>query len=104
MSANYSHLDRVAEAFGLGQLPKAVRDALIEEIDVMIFRSVLFRVMTNLSEEDKNELHEILENAGDDFEKPYNFLKTKTNNFDEIMREEVRKMKSETLALTQQFV
>ena len=93
----------VAEAFGLGQLPKAVREALIEELDVMIFRSVLFRVMTNLSEEDKDELHEILENAGDDFEKPYAFLKIKTKNFDEIVREEVRKVKKETLALKQQF-
>ena len=103
MSDKYSHLDMVAEAFGLGQLPKAVRDALIEEIDVMVFRSVLFRVMASLSDEDKDELHEILENAGDDFEKPYSFLKTKTKNFDEIVREEVKKVKKETLELKEQF-
>ncbi len=33
MPDNYSHLDMVAEAFGLSNLQKSVRDSLVEEID-----------------------------------------------------------------------
>lgn len=103
MNTNISHLDMVAEAFGLNKLPKAVRDALIEEIDAMVFRSVLFRVMANLDDDDKDELHDVLEQAGDDFEKPYSFLKEKVGNFDEIVKDELAKVRDESLSLTQQF-
>ena len=100
---NKSHLDILAEVFGLSRLPKAVRDSLLEEIDAIVFRSVLFRVMIDLSDEDKDELHDILESAGDDFEKPFNFLKEKVENLDEIIDEELQKIKRESLDLVQQF-
>ena len=103
MTDTSSHLDLAADAFGLNKLPKAVRDALLEEIDAVIFRSVLFRVITKLDEKEKDELHEILEETGDDFEKPFEFLKMKTENFDEIVGEEIEKIKEESLSLTQQF-
>jgi len=100
---NKSHLDILGEVFGLSRLPKAVRDSLLEEIDAIVFRSVLFRVMIDLSDEDKDELHYILESAGDDFEKPFNFLKEKVENLDEIIDEELQKIKEESLDLSQQF-
>ena len=103
MPNNSTHLDMIADTFGLSILPKSVRDSLLEEIDEMMFRSVLFRVMVDMDEEDKNELHDVLENAGDDFEKPYIFLKEKVKNLDELLKEELEKIKEESLGLTQQF-
>ncbi|MEI6480391.1 MAG: hypothetical protein WCO12_02605 [bacterium] len=103
MTTNSSHLDMLAEAFGLSRLPKSVRDALLEEIDVIVFRSVLFRVMVNLDEDDKEELHDILEHAGDDFEKPYTFLNSKVKDFEKIVKDELLKVKNESLELVQQF-
>ena len=103
MPNNSSHLDLIAEAFGLARLPKAVRDSLLEEIDAMVFRSVLFKIMIDFDAEDKNELHDVLESAGDDFSKPYAFLKEKVKNFDDLIKEEVEKVKKESLSLTQSF-
>lgn len=103
MTETSLHLNMLSEAFGLNTLPKSIRDALLEEIDTTVFRSVLFRVMVDLNEADKDELHVILEETGDDFEKPYKFLRGKTQNFNEIVADELAKIKEESLALTQQF-
>jgi UDP-glucose 6-dehydrogenase len=103
MPNNSSHLDLIADAFGLSCLPKAVRDSLIEEIDEMVFRSVLFRVMIEMNNDDKEELHDVLDSAGDDFEKPYAFLKDKVKNLDELIKEELEKVKEESLMMTQSF-
>ncbi len=103
MLNNSSHLDMIAESFGLSKLPKAVRDSILEEIDEVIFRSVLFRVMVDMDDEDKNELSDVLDNAGDDFEKPYSFLKQKVGNFEGLIKEELEKIKKESLALSQSF-
>lgn len=101
---NSTYLDSVIDAFGLSSLPEAVRNSLIEEIDVIIFRSVLFRVLNDLDETDKDELHDILENAGDNFEKPFSFLKTKVKNLDKIIKEEIEKTRTESVNLMEQFV
>ena len=98
-----SHLDIITEAFGLSGLPKSISDSLLEEIDALVFRSVLFRIMIDMDEDDKNELNDVLETAGDDFQKPFSFLKEKVKNFDEIVEEEVMRIKDESLSLTQQF-
>lgn len=103
MLNNSSHSDLIAEAFGLSGLSKAVRDSLLEEIDEMVFRSVLFRIMVDMNDDDKEELGDVLEGAGDDFEKPYSFLKKKVKNFDSLMKEEMKKIRDESLELTQQF-
>lgn len=103
MPNNSSHLDLIAQAFGLSHLPKAVRDSLLEEIDEMVFRSVLFRAMIDMDDEDKEELSDVLDGAGDDFAKPQAFLKEKVKNFDELIKEELEKLKSESLSLTQSF-
>ena len=103
MPNNSSHLDLIADAFGLSRLPKAVRDSLIEEIDEMVFRSVLFKVMVEMDDDDKVELGDVLDSAGEDFSKPYDFLKKKVKNFDELIQEEVEKIREESLSLTQSF-
>lgn len=103
MPNNKNHLDIISEAFGLSNLPKAVRDSLLEEIDMLVFRSVLFRIMVNLDEEDKDELNDVLENAGEDFEKPFAFLQNKIKDFDTIVSEEVDRIKNESLSFTQSF-
>lgn len=103
MPNNKNHLDIISEAFGLSKLPKAAQDSLLEEIDMLVFRSVLFRIMVNLDEEDKDELNDVLENAGEDFEKPFGFLQNKIKNFDKIVYEEVERIKNESGYLVQSF-
>jgi len=103
MTSNSSHLDLIAKSFGLSGLPKAVRDSLLEEINQMVFRSVLFRIMISMDDEDKNELSDVLDNAGDDFAKPYAFLKEKVDNFDGLIEEEVEKIRKESAGLTKSF-
>ena len=98
-----SHTDLIVEAFGLSQLPQAVQNSLLEEIDALVFRSVLFRAMVNMDEEDKDHLNDVLANAGDDFQKPFMFLKEKVKDFDQIMKEEVNKIRNESLLSTQSF-
>ncbi len=56
-----------------------------------------------MDEEDKNELDDVLENAGDDFEKPYSFLQKKVKNFNEIVKEEIQKIREESLSIAQMF-
>jgi len=103
MSNNPAHLDMIVDAFGLSRLPKAISASLLEEIDALVFRSVLFRIMVNMDEDDKNELNDVLDRAGDDFDKPFSFLNERVKNFDEIVKEEVEKIKNESLSMTQNF-
>lgn len=98
------YLASLAEALGLAKAPQAIRDSLVEEIDTVVFRSVLFRVFTDLDEDDKDELHDILEKTGDDFEKPFAFLAKKIPHLPKIVEEEVEKVKSESEELLEQFV
>lgn len=102
--SNSSRINVVVDAFGLSSLPEAVRNSLIEELDVIIFRSVLFRVLNELDETDKDDLHDVLENAGDDFDKPFAFLKTKVKSLDKIIKEEINKTREESVHLMEQFV
>jgi hypothetical protein len=104
MPNNSSHLDVISDAFGLSKLPEAIRNSLLEEIDALVFRSVLFRIMIDMDEDDKNELDDVLDKASDDFDKPFMFLKQKVKDFDQIVLEEVDKIKSENLSLTESFV
>ena len=103
MTTNIAYMNKLAEVFGLQKMPESVRNALLEEIDVLVFRAVLFRVLSVLDDGDKDELHNILENAGDDFEKPYSFLKSKVKNLDEIIKEELNTVKQERLNIVGNF-
>jgi hypothetical protein len=103
MSNNQSHSDIISDVFGLSNLPKAVRDSLLEEIDELVFRAVLFKIMIYMNEDDKNELFDILESAGDNFDKPYAFLKSKVGNFDGLVKEEMMRIREESLPLTKSY-
>jgi hypothetical protein len=56
-----------------------------------------------MDDDDKEQLSDVLENAGDDFEKPYSFLKNKVKDFDTLMKEEMQKIREESLELTHSF-
>lgn len=99
-----AHFDMVARTLGLQHLPLADRNALLEEIDTIVFRAVLFRVISELDESEKEELHTILDQAGDNFAKPYEFLKSKIKNFNTIVDEELEKIKEESLRVVEQFL
>jgi hypothetical protein len=103
MTAYLDYLNKLATALGLQNLPPAERNALLEELDIMVFRSVLFRAITSLNKQDREDLHLLLNEANENMRMPYEFLRKKVPNFSQLIKEEVQKTQKETEQVLKYF-
>ncbi len=104
MTAYLNYLENLAVKLGLQTLPNAERNALLEDLDMMVFRSVLFRAISALNKQDREDLHLLLDGTDDgSLRLPYEFLRKRVKNFDQIVQEEVKKTEKDVARVMKYF-
>jgi ElaB/YqjD/DUF883 family membrane-anchored ribosome-binding protein len=87
----------IIEELGLESLPEERKIAIVQMMTDLVQKRVMLRIMEVLSETEKDEFEKILKEKGEDAPEASEFLKEKIQNLDEIVREEVIKVKEEAL-------
>jgi len=87
---------KIAEDFGLGNMDSREQERMIEKIGNLLFESVVERSVDIMDEEAMNDFDEVVSNAGSDYQKVISFLKTRVPGFDEIVSEELSRLKRAT--------
>ena len=79
----------IIKDLGMDQLPPEKQEEMLLTIGRLIFQGVIIRVMSLLSEKDKDEFDKLLTEKIEDEEAVLNFLKSKIPNLEELINEEV---------------
>lgn len=86
----------LVEAFGIQDLPQEKQAEVLKRAGELIMKRLFLKAMEMISEEDKNELNNLLGQTPEpDQEKVSGFLKSKISNLDELMMKEVNDFKEE---------
>jgi hypothetical protein len=83
--------ENIIELLGLQALPYEKKTRLLEQMSNLIQQRIMLRIMDQLKDEDKDKMAEIEK----DFEKIANFLAEKVPNLEDIIKDEVLKVKKE---------
>ena len=87
---------KIVKDFGLENMDSRERERMIEKIGNMLFESVVERAVDVMDENTMNDFEETVTNAGSDYQKVIEFLKTRVTNFDKIVAEEMSRLKRAT--------
>ena len=86
----------------LEHLDETKQEETLLRIGKVIFQAVMLRVMDILTEEEQKEFEKVLDVVGADESRQdevMTFLKSKIPNIDEISKEEIVKLKEETVSV-----
>ncbi len=86
----------IIEALGLESLPDEQKIKMVEMMSTVVQKRLMLRIMDQLSETDKNEFEKILGGKDADLAAA-EFIKNKVPNFDEMVQEEIIKIKQEMI-------
>lgn len=89
--------ENIIGLLGLESLPEAEKHAMLEKMTALIQKRLMLRVMDALSEEDAQKMARLEQNPQEIFA----FIAEKVPNFEEIVKEEVIKLKEEMLKATE---
>lgn len=84
---------KIAEDFGLGNMDSREQERMIEKIGNLLFESVVERAVDMMDEPTMNDFDRTIQNAGSDYQKVISFLKERVEGFDEIVAEEMSRLK-----------
>lgn len=87
---------KIIEDFGLRNMPPADQDSMIEKIGNLLFESVVERSVDVMDDQAVTDFEKELDSAGGDYGKVVSFLKTRTPGFDEIVSQELSRLKRAT--------
>jgi hypothetical protein len=87
---------KILEDFGLGSLDSREQERMIEKIGNLLFESVVERSVDLMDEETMNGFDDAIAEAGNDYQKIISFLKTRVPGFDQIVSEEMSRLKRAT--------
>lgn len=93
--------DLIAE-LGLGSLPDDKKEELVLRIGELIQQNVVLRIISEMSESDKDEFEKVL--SQDNGEKTLEFLQGKFPNLNQVAEEEIAKFKQEAITRMQAVV
>ncbi len=82
---------------GLESLPDEEKQAMLEKMTALIQKRLMLRVMDALSEEDAQKMAEMEKNP----QEILAFIAEKMPNFEDVVKEEVVKLKEEMLKATE---
>ena len=86
----------IIEALGLEPLPDEQKIKMVEMMSTVVQKRLMLRIMEQLSETDKDEFEKIL--GGEDADlAAAEFIKNRVPNFDEMIQEEIIKIKQEMI-------
>lgn len=86
---------KIIQDLGLDNLPENQQEEVILNIAKIIFQAVLIRIIENLNKEEKDEFEKSLIEKSDDEQAMLDFLQLKIPNLNEIINEEIIKLKKE---------
>jgi ElaB/YqjD/DUF883 family membrane-anchored ribosome-binding protein len=95
---NQNFLEKnIIEELGLETLPEEQKITLLEQMTTLVQKRVMLRIMEVLTEVEKDEFEKLLEEKGEDAIEIANFLREKIPNLDELVKEEIVKLKKEVI-------
>ncbi|MEA2112700.1 MAG: DUF5663 domain-containing protein [Patescibacteria group bacterium] len=86
----------------LENLDEAKQEKTLLRIGKVIYQAMMLRIMEILTEEEQKEFEKVLDEVGTDENRQsevIDFLKSKIPNLDEISKEEITKLKEETVSV-----
>jgi len=86
----------IIEALGLESLPDEQKIQMVQTMVDLVQKRLMLRIMDQLSEEEKDEFEKILGGRDVDLAAA-EFIKNKVPNFDEMVQEEIIKVKQEMI-------
>lgn len=87
----------IAKEWELSKLPESKREEMVNRIGRIIYQAVLVRTLDILSEDEQNELDEIMNKNSTTPKDIFIFLKKKIPTFDELVREERDSLREQIL-------
>ena|SRR3990167_3397426 len=96
---NNELIKRIAEDFGLASMDSGEQERMIEKIGNLLFESVVERAVDAMDEQTMRDFEEIITNAGNDYQKVTDFLKTRVSGFDQVVTEELARLKRATTGI-----
>lgn len=87
---------KIIKDFGLEGMDSREQERMIEKIGNLLFESVVERAVDVMDEEAMGEFDVAIENAGSDYQKVISFLKSRVPGFNEIVSEELSRLKRAT--------
>lgn len=86
----------IIEMLGLESLSEERKIQMVEMMTNLVQKRLMIRILEQLSEEEKDEFEKILGDKDVDL-KTVEFIKKRIPNFDEIIKEEIIKVKKELI-------
>lgn len=90
---------KISDDFGLNKMDPFEQERMIEKIGNLLFELVIARSVDVMDENTVNEFDNVLETAGEDYQKVINFLKEKVPDFDKIVMDEMGRLKKTTVGV-----
>lgn len=97
MATNDLLNENIIGLLGLESLPDAEKQAMMEKMTTLIQKRLMLRVMDALSEQDAQKMAEMEKNP----QEILAFIAEKVPNFEDIVKEEVVRLKAEMLKATE---
>jgi hypothetical protein len=91
--------ENIIKDLGFDRLPRGEQEKAILSFGRIIFQAVLIRVLDELDEKSKDEFEALLTKRPDDQDAILAFLQTKLPNLNDIVNEEVSRLKAESADL-----
>jgi hypothetical protein len=84
---------KIVDDFGLGNMDSLEQERMIEKIGNLLFESVVERAVDVMDDDTANDFEDAVADAGSDYQKIISFLKTRVSGFDQIVTEEMSRLK-----------
>ena len=84
---------KIAEDFGLSQMDAEEQEKYIEKIGNMLFESVIERSLAIMDDSATTDFEALIAEVGSDYQKVISFLQTRVPNFQEIVSDELSRLK-----------
>lgn len=90
---------KIATDFGLNGMGKEDQEKMIEKIGTLLFESVIERSVDLMDNNMMSEFEDTVTNAGSDYGQVISFLKLKVPGFQNIVSEEMSRLKRATSSI-----
>jgi adenylosuccinate synthase len=87
---------KIARDFGLGSMNSEEQERMIEKIGNLLFEAVVEKSVDEMDEEALNDFDQVIDSAGNDYQKIISFFKDRVPKFNEIVTEEMSRLKRAT--------
>lgn len=89
-------------ALSISSLPNDKQEEMIQQVGVLVYQGALIRSMEYMSDEEVIEF-ENLTNSNADPERVFSFIKSKVENFEQIIKEEAENFLSKSNSIMNQI-